>query len=863
METRAQGLRSKEVEKLRKQYGENVLPEEKPPSLFMNFLSQLKDPLIYILFCAAGISLFLHELYDAIIILAVILLDAVVGVIQEGKARHALESLKKLTTPMALVVRDGVEQEIQAKELVPGDLVILEAGCQVPADLKLTESHSLQAMEAALTGESVPASKSAGAKVKSDAILDQVDSVFMSTVITYGRGRGIVTATGVNTQIGKIAAMIHGHKEETTPLQKRLGDLGKVLSVLAVGLCVILFVVAVLQKRDVLDMMITAISLAVAAVPEGLPAVVTIVLALSVTRMVQVHTIVKRLPAVETLGAVTVVCSDKTGTLTENRMRVVSCYVAEQEKRVEELTEKADIRFLQGMLLCNDAVGNGIGDPTEIALVDMGLMAGMSKSNLDSTYPRLKELPFDSGRKCMTTLHRFPTGTISFTKGAPDKILAMCDRYMTKSGVKPMSVGVKRSVAKQTEKMSGRALRVLALAMAEGNTSCVEKGLIWIGMAGMEDPVRKEAVEAVLRFQGARVRTVMITGDHVDTAFAVARQLGITNRFSDCMTGEEIDNYTDKQFRKEVEHVRVFARVSPEHKVRIVKALKGNGHTVAMTGDGVNDAPSLQAADVGIAMGMSGTDVAKGAADLILTDDNFASIEKAMGEGRGIYENIKKAVLFLLSSNTGELLTMFVTVCAGLAAPLKASHILWINLITDTLPALALGVDKNDTESLMHRKPRKASESLFAHGGMLCTCFYGLLIGAITLVAFLKIPVGAMMVAGQDVTLQGIMEIFENKAILARAQTYAFTVLAMSQLFHAIGMRNVEISVFHINHLENRLMILAFVTGLLLQVAVTEVAVLAGAFGTVRLAVWEWISLLILSMVPLLAHELLALFNHE
>ena len=830
--------------------GQNVLKDTRRKTLPECFLEQLNDPLIFILFVAAAISMLLGEVSDTAIILAVILVNALVGVIQEGRAQKALDALKQLTSPAALVRRGGRQVEIPARDLIPGDIVCLDAGRQVPADLELISVNSLKIEESALTGESVPVEKDLG----------KHNRAYMSTNVTYGRGEGVVTAIGMDTEIGRIARMIGETPAETTPLQKRLADLGKLLSAVSVALCALLFGVAVLQRRDVMEMLITAISLAVAAVPEGLPAVVTMVLALSVSRMVKVNTIVKRLPSVETLGCVSVVCSDKTGTLTQNRMTVTACYLDGQIREASLLDPVRDRRFLEGFALCCDAViedGNRLGDPTELALLDLAGRFGLKRAALEADSPRIEEIAFDSERKMMTTLHRSGRGSISYTKGSPDVILRRCDTILSAGRVRSLDSAERRNIEEALRTLSGRALRLLALATRTGDDRPSEEHLTFVGLAGMIDPIRPEAVQAVQDFRTAGVKTVMITGDRSDTAFVIARELGIAAKPSDCMSGPQIDALSDREFAAAARSLSVFAQVSPEHKVRIVKALKADGKIVAMTGDGVNDAPSLKAADVGVAMGVTGTDVAKNAADLILTDDNFATIAKAIAEGRGIYENIKKAVLFLLSSNFGEIITMLAAILLGLGSPLQPSHILWINLITDSLPALALGVDPDDPRRFMRRPPRPGNESLFAGGGLGCTLFYGLLIAFVSSAAFLQLPISLLLAGELPLTLHNLRLLLDVPELLARCQTYAFTVLGVSQLFHAIGMRDVETSVLRMNHLENRLMIAAFSIGLSLQILVTEIPYFVAAFGTCRLSLAEWIRLILLAAAPLLAHEIL------
>lgn len=864
---RETGLTETEAAKRLAADGANELEQEKKKSPGAAFLEQLNDPLICVLLVAAFVSFLLHEISDAVIIGVVVLVNAVVGVIQEGKAQKALESLKKLTSPRAVVRRDSVVREIAAAELVVGDVVILETGSQVPADLRLVQAWNLKIEESALTGESVPVEKTSEKhEVEKTAVGERKNEAFMSTLVTAGRGEGIVTATGMQSEIGKVASMIRAVPREYTPLQKKLAGLGKLLSVVSILLCVLLFGIAVLQKRNVMEMLITAISLAVAAVPEGLPAVVTIVLAMSVSRMVRVNAIVRKLPSVETLGAVNVVCSDKTGTLTQNKMTVTTCYVNDRHIPVSmhNIRQQAEIpeMFLRGLALCQDAETAGeeaVGDPTELALLQMAETCGIQKKQSEQQYPRIGERSFDSVRKMMTTVHRGDGRDFAYTKGAPDVVLGRCTKIRINGSILPLGEAKRRRIQNALEEMSSQALRVLALAMKTGGTKeelLQEENLIFLGLVGMKDPIRPEAKEAVAKFKKASVQTVMITGDHAKTALAIARELGIARKEKECMTGEELENLTDIELGNRLKEVRVFARVSPEHKVRIVRVLKKLGNVVAMTGDGVNDAPSLRMADIGIAMGKGGTDVAKQASDMILADDHFATIEKAIEEGRSIYRNIKKTVLFLLSSNFGEIITMFTAVLFGIASPLKASHILWINLITDSLPALALGMDHNDKEQLMKMPPRGAKEGLFANGGLACTIFYGVLIGGISLAAFLKLPWEMLRQNNLPFDPVHIMEVFSDGAVLARAQTYAFTVLGMSQLFHAVGMRDVRTSVFSRKRKFNPVLAGAFAVGFVLQLAVTEVPYLVTMFGTAPLAASEWMSLLLLAAFPILTHEM-------
>jgi Ca2+-transporting ATPase len=860
------GLSNEEAQRRLAEYGPNEFEEKKPKTKLQMFVSQLRDPMIYILFIAVAISLFLKEIGDAVIIVAVILLNAIIGMIQEAKAEKSLEALRKMSSPTALVRREGKVYEMPTADIVVGDIVILEAGRVVPADMRLTSSVNLKVEESALTGESVPVEKDAEFVAEDNVPLgDRLNMAYLSTSVAYGRGEGVVVATGMKTEIGKIASMISESVDEMTPLQKRLGSLGKVLGILAIALCVLLFVVALIQDRDIMEMLLIAISLAVAAIPEGLPAVVTIVLALGVTRMVKVNTIVRKLPAVETLGSVSVVCSDKTGTLTQNKMTVTKVYLNDELKDVDEINYEKNNLFVNGFMLCTDASiegDNRLGDPTELALLDMGAKLGVEKKDIINSFQRINEKPFDSSRKMMTTVHKNSNNeVIAFTKGALDRVIGNCTKIFINGETREITQGDIEKINNASKQMSMIALRVLALAYKSGDDTASESDLTFVGLVGMIDPPRPEAIEAVKVFKKASVTTIMITGDHKDTALAVARELGIASKEEECITGEKLDQMSQEELNKIVTDLRVFARVSPENKVMIVNAYKANGHIVSMTGDGVNDAPSLKSADIGVAMGITGTDVAKGAADMVLTDDNFATIQKAIEEGRNIYNNIKKSVLFLLSSNLGEIVTMFVAIIVGLASPLKAIHILWVNLITDSLPGLALGVDSGDPD-IMNKPPRDAKESLFAEGGMATILFFGAVIGAITLAAFLYTPINILLEAGNLVSFEAVKTLYKDGMIYARSQTYAFTVLAISQLFNAIGMRNLNRSIFRYNHFNNGVMLLAFVVGFGLQIAVTEIAFVTEIFGTVALSLKEWLILTALSTAPLWFHEIFVFFRY-
>lgn len=825
------GLSVQEASKRLEKYGPNILDQEEKQTVWGMVLEQLNEPMILILVVAAAISMLLREYGDTAIIISVIALNTVIGVLQEGKARHAMAELSKLTAPSAFVKRNGVLKKIQASTLVPGDIVKLDAGMQVPADIRLIRVHGLQVNESTLTGESQEVEKQEEAVSEGKTSGTSENMAYMSTEVMMGQGEGIVVATGMSTQLGKIAGMMQNTEKEETPLQKRLSKLSKTLSILAVVICAALFLVGVSRHQNFLHMLLISISLAVAAIPEGLPAVVTIVLALGVSKMAKANTIIRKLPAVETLGSVGVICSDKTGTLTENKMKVVHCY-ADGHLFSEEKYDLTKHRTLaEGMMLCNDSIFGEMGNATEQALLVMGHKMGLKKEVLEGQYPRIAEIPFNSKNKYMMTQHQNGNHDLLYVKGAGDRIISHCKTELINGVIRPLNEIQKMKIREAMESMAKDSLRVLALAMKPGGKAEGEKlpdDLTFVGLAGMMDAPRKGVKESVQKLHQAGVEVVMITGDHPETALSIAKNLDIAHMKEQCLSGDELERMNDKNLREIIGSVRVFARVTPEHKVRIVRAFKKLGAVVAMTGDGVNDAPSLQAANIGIAMGKNGTDVAKNAADMILTDDNFSTIAHAMEEGRSIYKNIQKSILFLLSSNFGEIITMFAAVCLGLPSPLKASHILWVNLITDSLPALALGVDKNNAEKLMKEPPRPVNESLFADGGWILTAFYGMVIGIITLLAY--------MLGGQ---------------------TYAFTVLGVSQLFHAIGMRDLDTSVFHMKHLENPGMLAAFFIGLGLQVMVTEVPWCIDAFQTTRLDLHAWMLLLGLSSIPLFCHEIL------
>ena len=886
------GLTSEQAKTRLEKNGENKLAEKKKKSVIRMFFEQMKDPMIYVLFAAIaltiGVSIYetltadpalvsnwfldVGDWPDVIIIMAVIIINSIIGTVQEVKAQTSLEALKKLSSPESTVIRDGKHVRVKASELVVGDIVVLEEGDTVGADIRLIESSNLKANESSLTGESVPVEKDASVVFSSSvAIGDRVNEVYMSTPITYGRGKGVVVNTAMKTEIGKIAKALDNDEEELTPLQKVLEKLGKILGIICAIIVVVVFVVdalwiisggvdAMKNLNSWIDALLSSIALAVAAIPEGLATVVTIVLSIGVSRMVKANTIVRKLPSVETLGAVSVVCSDKTGTLTQNKMTVLEAYTLDLYYKTEDFVENntnKDLRLLaKGMSLCSNAsVDEGLyGDPTEIALVAFANQFNMHKKDLEKATPRINELPFDSVRKMMTTLNNDNGNIIHYTKGALDSILKHTNRILDKGEIRSITKEDIDKIYEANSYFSDKALRVLALAY-DNKEKIEEENLIFIGLVAMIDPPRAEAKPAVSKFKEAGITTVMITGDHKDTAFAIASELGIVETKDQCIMGEEIDKLSEEELKEVCKTCRVFARVSPENKVSIVKAFKANGNICAMTGDGVNDAPSLKAADIGIAMGITGTDVAKGAADMVLTDDNFASIEKAVEEGRGIFANIKKTVLFLLSSNFAEVFGMLIIIILGFPAPFIAIHLLWVNLITDSLPAIALGMDPKD-KGLMNEKPRNPKDGLFANGGLFNTLLYGSFLTIGVLISYFSVS-----------WLHGIFTFNEMKAlyetnsgILHQAQTMAFTTLALSELFHMVGMSNLNKSFVCVFKNKNWMMLIAFAFGLILQLFVIEVPGVQDVFkvasGENNLDLNEWLITIGLSIIPLIMHEI-------
>ncbi|MGV8093189.1 MAG: cation-translocating P-type ATPase [Mangrovibacterium sp.] len=851
------GLTEEEAKRRLEKYGPNKLKGQKKKTVLQLFLSQLRDWLIYVLFAAVVITIFMGEYIDAVIILLVIILNAVLGVIQEVKAGNAIEALQKMSSPKTLVRRNGEVKEIDSENLVPGDILILDAGRYIAADLRLVETASLQVEESAMTGESVPSEKDASLVLDPKTPLgDRENLAFMTSLVTYGRGVGVVIGTGMNTEVGKIANIIEGEETARTPLEIRLNELGKILGKLAIGICLFIFVVSVLQGRDLAEMFLTAVSLAVASIPEGLAAIVAVVLSVGVTSMSKRNAIIRRLPAVETLGSVNVICSDKTGTLTRNKMTVVKYFMVGEEANVsreQKNTASDQAVFLsKAMILCSDATwegGKGTGDPTEIALLLFGDDLGIDRKKLDKENSRVQELAFDSDRKLMSTLIKEDGKLTVYTKGAIDHLLKISTHILVNGKVVPITDEYREMFYKATERMSDEALRTLGVAYKPVNSVIepreMEKDLILIGIVGMIDPPRTEVKSSIKLAKDAGITPVMITGDHKNTAFAIAHDLGIANHMDQAITGQELDELPEETLKAQITGFKVFARVSPEHKVKIVRALKAHGNIVSMTGDGVNDAPSLNAADIGVAMGITGTDVAKGASDMILVDDNFSTIVSAIEQGRNIYNNIKKSVLFLLTSNLGEVISMFIALMAGMAAPFLATQLLWINLLTDSLPAVALGMDPGDPD-VMKEKPRDPKENFFAHGAGLRTILGGCLIGIITLAAFWY---------GYYENGYSPFDDEVPEDAVAYARTLAFMTIISCQLFYSLTLRNSKKSIFSVGIFKNRYLIGAIVLGLALQLLVIAIPFMREAFKLQMLDLRGWMMAIVLGLIPFILSE--------
>jgi HAD ATPase, P-type, family IC len=858
------GLSTEEAKNRLEKYGLNKLKGKPKKSLLQLFLAQLKDVLIYVLIGAAVINIIAHGtegIPDALIILTVVLINALVGVIQESKAEKALEALQQMTAPKSLVRRNGEVIEINSEELVPGDILIIDAGRYIPADVRLIESANLQIQESSLTGESVPSEKNADFITSDEKISvgDKENMAFMSTIAIYGRGEGVVVATAMDTEIGKIAKILDEDENMLTPLQIKLEELGKTLGYGALAICGIIFVVGMLQGRQVVEMFMTSISLAVAAIPEGLVAIVAIVLSLGVKSMSRKNAIVRKLPAVETLGAVNIICSDKTGTLTQNKMTVVKTYTLNNLKDIsDERNQKANVdetELIRSFVLCSDASidgGQDIGDPTEVALVVLGDKFNLEKNTLNAEYKRVGENPFDSDRKLMSTLNEEGNKFRVHTKGAIDNILMRSNRILVNGEILPITDEAKAKILKVAENMSDDALRVLGVAFKDVDTEIapeeMEKDLVVVGIVGMIDPPRIEVKDSIEEAKRAGITPIMITGDHKNTAVAIAKELGIATDISQSLTGSEIDSIPDEKFAKEINNYRVFARVSPEHKVKIVRAFKKQGNIVSMTGDGVNDAPSLKSADIGVAMGITGTDVSKGASDMILTDDNFTTIVHAIEEGRNIYNNIKKTIMFLLSCNLGEVLCVFFATVFGWAMPLVPTQLLWVNLITDTLPAISLGMDPGDKD-VMNRKPRDPKESFFAEGAGMRAIVGGVLIGILTLVAFYL-----GIIHSGDVPIK---EAKDGTEIVTYGRTMAFIVLTFSQLFYSLSMRNSKKTIFEVGFFGNMFLIISIIISIILQVLLISIPPIAEMFKVTALDPSHWGMVIGLSLIPFAINEII------
>lgn len=836
------GLTEEEVIARREEFGENKLQEKKKEPLWIRFLKQFQDFMIIILIIASAISAVVSYLegtgdyFDSIIILVIVVFNAIMGLVQEAKAEKSLEALKKMTAPVAKVKRAGKITTVQGTEVVPGDVVLLEAGNYVPADCRLTKTIDLKIEESALTGETNPVEKKADAYLPSEIpIGDMINMAFATTVIVSGHGEGIVVETGMETKVGKIAKMIINNEAPETPIQKKLGEVGKILGWACLVICAFIFVIGIAKKIAPIEMFMTSVGLAVAAIPEGLPAIVTIMLSIGVTKMASRNAIIRKLPAVETLGSSRVICSDKTGTLTQNKMQVV---------KVEGNREWV----LKLASLCTDCEtitdeGKKVakGEPTEVAIVNAAYQIGIQKEELEKEEKRIQEIPFDSNRKMMTTIHELPSGKYRIiTKGAPDVLLDRCEKVERNGRIQVLNLEEKERIQNQNLQMANAALRVLAVSYKDvdkieekPSSSTTEKGLIFVGMIGMIDPPREGVKEAVNTCKKAGIKTVMITGDHIATAKAIATELGILKRGDLAITGKELDQIGDKQLIQNIMRYSVFARVSPEHKVRIVKAFQATGAVVAMTGDGVNDAPALKNADIGIAMGKNGTDVAKNASDMILTDDNFVTIVEAVKQGRNIYDNIRKAIHFLIATNIGEIVTIFVGLLLGMKSPLLAIQLLWVNLVTDSLPAIALGLEKPDKD-IMNQKPRDSKKSIFADGlwGKIIT--EGCMIGMLTILAF---------------------SLGNRYYGLEVGRTMAFLAIGLLELIHSFNIKSKE-SIFKIGFMENKYLLGAFLLGAILQVAVVCIPNVASIFKLVPLTQIQWIITAGISIMPIIIIEI-------
>ena len=834
------GLTDDEAQKRFERYGPNNLKEKKKESIFIKFIKQFNDFMIITLIIAAIISAVVSKLngeadyIDSIIIVAIVIFNAIMGLVQEQKAEKSLEALKKMTAPNAKVRRNGRVQEIDATLVVPGDIVILEAGNYVPADCRLINSYNLKIEESALTGETIPSLKDSSKILKENTAMgDLCNMVFATTIVVNGHGEAIVVETGMNTRVGKIAGMIIEDESPETPIQKKLAEVGKILAIACIIICVLIFVIGIFKKIPIIEMFMTSVGLAVAAIPEGLPAIVTIMLSIGVTKMAKKNSIIRKLPAVETLGSSSVICSDKTGTLTQNKMTVTevrNCFGRANSNERKFILELGT--------MCTDTTEeriNGklgfVGEATEVAISNAAMEAGVSKSFLYDEMKRINDIPFDSKRKMMTTIHKYGNGYRIITKGAPDVLLKRCSNCYSGGQIVPI-FSKKDDINEQNNQMAEKALRVIAVAYKDveklPEMQDVEKDLIFCGLIGMIDPPREGVKEAVRTCRRAGIKTVMITGDHLQTAKAIAKELGILKRGDLAIDGETLERMSQHELEQNIMDYSVFARVSPEHKVRIVKAFQSTGAVVAMTGDGVNDAPALKNADIGIAMGKGGTDVAKNAADMILLDDNFVTIVEAVKQGRNIYDNIKKAIHFLISTNIGEIVTIFFGLVLGIKSPLLAIQLLWINLVTDSLPAIALGLEKEE-ENIMSRLPRNPKKNLFADGLWWKIIIEGSMLGMFTLLAF---SIGNRLYS---------VEV---------GRTMAFLTLGILELVHSFNIKSEE-SIFKIGVLENKYLVGALVLGVILQVIVVVVSPLAQVFSLVPLTGIQWLYTILIAVAPI------------
>ncbi|MTI69741.1 MAG: calcium-translocating P-type ATPase, SERCA-type [Firmicutes bacterium] len=848
--SKSNGLTEEEVKEKKEKYGLNQLKGNKGKSIFSMFIDQFKNFMVIILIIAAIISGSLGELKDSVIIVIIVILNAVIGVIQENKAEKSLEALKNMSKPLAKVIRNGSKTQIKSQDIVPGDIIVLEAGDSIPADGRIIESVNLKIEESALTGESVPVEKiSEKLNDIEIPIGDRKNMVYSGSMVTYGRGNVVITETGMDTEIGNIAKLIQSQKKLKTPLQKKLDRMGKWLGLGALGICALIFLLGYIQGRGFLDMFMLAVSLAVAAIPEGLPAIVTIVLALGVQRMIKKNAIIRRLPAVETLGTASVICSDKTGTLTQNKMTVTKIYTHDKliEKNNIDINENDKDLLLKIGVLCNDSSieekdgeKKTLGDPTETALVTLAYEKGLIKSEEENKTKRVNEIPFDSERKMMSTIHKNKNSLKVFTKGAPDRLIDKCSKILINDKVKDLTSEDKEKIKNANELMANDALRVLALGYKDLDKepdnldpTNIENDLIFVGLTGMIDPPREEVKLSVKECKKAGIKPVMITGDYKVTAIAIAKELGILESDNEAIDGKELDNIDDETLSNKVNKYSVYARVSPEHKVRIVKAWQSNKKIVAMTGDGVNDAPALKGANIGCAMGITGTDVSKEASDMILTDDNFSTIVKAVEEGRNIFSNIRKSIHFLLSCNIGEVLALMIALILKYESPLLPIHVLWINLVTDTLPALALGVDIKESD-IMSKKPRDPKKSIFSDGLGFLIVIKGIAIGIVSIMAF---NIG-------------------KKVDVSTGRTMAFAALCLSQIWNSLGVRSLDKPLYKIKTFGNIYLIAAMIISSILTLSVILIPVLRKIFEFSLLNMEQWGSIIVYSIIPLLLIEI-------